>query len=78
MACVNSDGTLNPIALRVLRAVGSDAANRSAEVIGERANLPLYRARASLRELETAGFVTEVEEVFHLSDAGRARVAEPR
>ncbi len=75
MACVNTDGTLTPIALRVLRAVGAHADNRDVEMIGASANLPLYRVRASLRELEVAGLVAETAGMFRLSDEGRVRLA---
>lgn len=73
MACINADGTLTPVASGVLRAVNA-AAEASAEEVSRVAGVPLYRARASLRELVDAGLLAEEGGRYRVSEAGRARV----
>lgn len=72
MACVNADGTLTAVAERVLRALLDDVL--TPEEIARATEIPLYRARASLRELAAAGYLAEDAGGWRLTDAGRARV----
>lgn len=58
MGCVNADGSLTPVALQVLRALSTLGAGATADAVARATGLPPYRARASLRELQAAGFVT--------------------
>lgn len=48
MACLNPDGTLTIVARAVLTALARPAV---AAEVARRAGVPLYRARASLREM---------------------------
>ena len=75
MACVNADGTLAPVAAQVMRAVAASGSAATAAAIALATGLPLYRARATLRELVTAGFVVDEAGAHRLSDTGRARLA---
>lgn len=72
MACVNADGSLTPIAQKVLASVDQPA---SVEVISQRSDVPLYRVRASMRELVTLGMVEEIAEQFTITDKGRTFLA---
>jgi DNA-binding IclR family transcriptional regulator len=75
MPCVNPDGTLTPVAVQVLRGLASLHAPVAMDAIAQAAGLPVYRARASLRELQNAGLV-ELDGIAHrITDAGRARLA---
>lgn len=67
MACVNPDGTLTTVARGVLRAIadGSALGDIAADV-----GLPLYRVRASLRELTEAGFVLREGEALTVTRTG--------
>lgn len=81
MPCVNADGTLTEVAERVLRAAASRGVVNDADVAAL-AGVPLYRARASLRELGAAGLVAAEGGSYRLSAAGeqllRATEVEPR
>ena len=71
MACVNPDGTLTPSAISVIEAARSPVA--PAQLAGATA-LPLYRVRASLRELVEAGLLAEREGLFVATDAALDRL----
>ena len=67
MACVNPDGTLSSVAMSVLRAIadGADLPGIAGQV-----GVPLFRVRASLRELVDAGMVDNTDGLS-LTDVGR-------
>jgi predicted transcriptional regulator len=70
VACVNPDGTVEPVARAVLLALRSSA---SPEGVARQVRLPLYRVRSSLRELAQAGLVEERGGTYGLTEAGRTR-----
>lgn len=71
MACVNADGSVTPTAKALLRSLEIPL---GPEAIAARIGAPLFRVRASLRELRAAGFVAESEGLFRATDAGRAKI----
>lgn len=71
MACINADGSLTPIAQKVLRAILEPA---TASEIQQRAGIPLYRVRASLRELMELNMVVQQEDRYHITALGQARL----
>jgi predicted transcriptional regulator len=71
MGCINSDGTTDPAARALLRAL--QVARRPEDLAAE-VGLPLYRIRSGLRELGQAGLVEEASGKFGLTTAGRARI----
>jgi len=71
MACVNADGSLTPIAKKVLAAMHSPT---TPPAISQDAEVPLYRVRASLRELSDLGFVKETDGLFQITEEGRSRL----
>ena len=73
MACINSDGSLTPVAEQVLRALSTMVAG-TGDAVARATGLPVYRARGSLRELELAGLVTGTRDAQRLSAAGQARL----
>jgi DNA-binding IclR family transcriptional regulator len=77
MGCVNADGSLTPVALQILRALSALPGGGDAESVAHATGRPLYRARASLRELEAAGFVALDRGAHRLTNAGRARLGAP-
>jgi len=77
MPCVNADGTLTPVAERVLRSMHAPGATRTPDEVAREAAVPLYRARASLRELDSAGFVALDGSAYRLTPAGAAKLDAP-
>jgi len=71
MPCVKPDGTIEPMAQAILRALHTP---RTAEGICEYLRLPLYRVRSTVRELLEAGLVAETDGVYGLTDSGRSGV----
>jgi predicted transcriptional regulator len=71
MPCVKPDGTLEPLAQAIVRAL---SAARTAEGVCEHLRLPLYRVRSTMRELVEAGLVAEHDGVYGLTDSGRRRL----
>ena len=71
MPCVKPDGTLEPMAQVIVRALSTP---RTAERVCEHLRLPLYRVRSTMRELLEAGLVAETDGVYGLTDSGRSRV----
>jgi hypothetical protein len=65
MACINADGSLTPIAKKVLTAL----------VIPGSAHVPLYRVRSSFRELTAFGAMEEIDGLYQISDYGRELLA---
>jgi len=73
MPCVKPDGTLEPMAQAIVRALCTP---RTVEGVCEHLRLPLYRVRSTMRELAEAGLVAETNGVYALTDTGRRRVEE--
>jgi len=73
MPCVKPDGTLEPMAQAIVRALRSP---RTIEGVCEHLRLPVYRVRSTMRELFEAGLVAESDSVYALTDSGRSRVEE--
>ena len=71
MACVNADGTITATARALL---GSLESPLGPEEIAARIGAPLFRVRASLRELGDAGFVEESSGRYGVTAAGRAKL----
>lgn len=71
MGCVNADGSLTPVAVRVLRALSASTVAVTAEALAATVGMPVYRARVSLRELQTAALVTDQ---LRVSESGLARL----
>jgi len=71
MACINPDGSLTPSALAVLRALETPATPAE---IAQKAGLPLFRVRGSLRELVEAGLLAEREGIYSLTPQGREKI----
>ena len=72
MACINPDGTLSTVARRVLETLGQPA---DPPALAANLALPLWRIRASLREIGRAGLVvaddSSTPATFRISDLGR-------
>jgi hypothetical protein len=77
VACVNPDGTLSPSGRKLLsRLPARDAAEgMSHDALGDSTGLPLFRVRASLRELLVAGLVEDRLSLFRRTEAGDAALA---
>ncbi len=73
MPCVKPDGTLEPMAQAIVRAL---RIGRTVEGVCEHLRLPLYRVRSTMRELVEAGLVAEADGVYGLTESGRRRVEE--
>jgi len=71
MACVNPDGTLSESAKALLRVLAKPA---EAEAIAKQVGQPLFKVRASLRELTAAGLIQEDGEKFHITASGQAKL----
>ena len=68
MACVNADGSLTPIAQKVLTALSTPG---NAIEISERSGVQLYRVRSSFRELSLLGAIIMLNDLYQISDYGR-------
>ncbi|MBP7228173.1 MAG: hypothetical protein KA988_03615 [Longilinea sp.] len=73
MACVNPDGTLSPSARTLLRA--ADVLQTPAE-LAQRTGLPLFRIRASVRELIEANLLQEENGRYQRTQAALALLGE--
>jgi len=71
MACLNSDGTLTGPAREVLQLAGEPI---DPESISQSSGVPLYRVRASLRQLVEAELLTDHEGAYTVTEAGRKRL----
>jgi predicted transcriptional regulator len=69
--CVKPDGTIEPMAQAILRALRTP---RTAEGVCEHLRLPLYRVRSTVRELLEANLVTETAGEYALTVVGAERV----
>lgn len=73
MACLNPDGTLTAIARTVLGAVEGGIGEE--EALAQAAGIPLWRLRASLREIGAVGLITAQGGGHMLTDKGREVLA---
>lgn len=71
MACVNPDGTLTSSALQLLQLASEPV---SAETIAAELGTPLFKVRASLREMLVAGLVSEKQSGYQTTEEGLARI----
>ena len=71
MPCVKPDGTIEPMAQAILRALRTP---RTAEGVCDHLRLPLYRVRSTVRELVEAGLVAETAGEYALTSVGLERV----
>ena len=71
MPCINPDGTMEPVARAILKALQSP---QKPEEVAQQVLMPLYRIRSGLRELAQAGLVEEHEGAFALTPTGRGRL----
>ncbi|MBN1297873.1 hypothetical protein JXA80_13940 [bacterium] len=69
MACIHPDGSLSAVALLMLDYLLEP---HTEQAIVDRADQPMYRIRASLRELMDAGLVERVPEGYCTTVSGRA------
>lgn len=72
MACINSDGSLTLVARDVLGALDQP---RVIEEIRDIAHQPVYRVRASLREMGELGLVVKTDDGYSITEAGRAKLS---
>jgi hypothetical protein len=75
MPCVNSDGSLTPVAAQVLGALATVEAPGADDVVARAVALPVYRVRATLRELQAAGLIEEVKGRRVLTPEGSVKLA---
>lgn len=71
MACVNPDGSPSESGKAVLRALSKPIA---AEEVAKQAGQPLFKVRASLRELTAAGFIKEDGEKYVITETGKSKI----
>lgn len=72
MACIGSKGELTESARKMLTALENPA---SPEDVAARADLPLFRVRAGLREMAEAGLVEQKDGSFAPTQLGRSLLA---
>ncbi|MFC2008717.1 hypothetical protein ACFLUT_01525 [Chloroflexota bacterium] len=72
MPCVSPDGRPTESGMGMLAALSSGKS--SPEEISSATGAPLYKVRSGLRELLAAGFVSEADEAFSLTEMGKALV----
>ena len=71
VACINADGSLTASARKVLKALENPL---TAEEVREVTSQPLFRIRASLREMEAAGLISGADGYYKITDEGRERL----
>jgi predicted transcriptional regulator len=74
MACVNDDGTITSSGKAVIKAAAGGEV--TPKQIADAAGLPLFRVRASLRELVEAGLISEADGKYTATADGKLRLAE--
>jgi predicted transcriptional regulator len=73
MGCVNPDGSLTDSARKMLVLL---AEPHTPEDYAAKAGQPLFRVRASLREMIEAGLVTQSGDAYLVTDRGREMASE--
>lgn len=71
MACVNADGSLTSSALGLLKLATQPV---SPERISKELGTPLFKVRASLREMLAAGLVVERQAGYQTTEEGVAKL----
>jgi len=69
MACISPDGKPTASGFRILRALRDGLG--SPEKIAGGTNVPLFKVRSGLREMETAGLVSSQEDQYKLEPKGK-------
>ena len=68
MPCVSADGKLTVSGERLLTALNQPM---TAIEIAQKTKEPLYRVRSGLREMVAAGFVSEAEDQYSITETGK-------
>jgi predicted transcriptional regulator len=71
MPCVLPDGTVAPVAKRILSVTSKE---RSAEEIADETGAPLFRVRSSIRELIEAGLLEDRGERYRITEKGKGKI----
>lgn len=71
MACVEPGGSLSPSGTAMLRSMERPL---TAEEISQLSGQPLFKVRASMRELTEAGFVSPQGDTYVITDAGKEAI----
>ena len=71
MACVKSDGSITESAKQMLEALRIP---RTAEEAATLSGQPLFKVRASLRQMESSGLVVKIDEQYKTTDAGLGKM----
>ncbi len=71
MACVNSDGSLSSSGLELLKLATEPV---SPDTISRELGIPLFKVRASLREMLAAGLVVEKPAGYQTTEDGLNKV----
>jgi hypothetical protein len=72
MACIDSDGTLTPTGLVLLRGLAEQPL--PPEDIAKNISEPIFKVRGSLRELVGADYIEENGGLFRITDLGRSKI----
>ncbi|MFD2639075.1 winged helix-turn-helix domain-containing protein [Piscibacillus salipiscarius] len=70
MPCGKNETTLAPSQIELFLTAIENSGN--VDQIREKVNLPVFKVRSALRELEGAGYIEEVNEEYVLTDKGMA------
>jgi predicted transcriptional regulator len=68
MACISPDGKPTESGAKMLRALKTGA--KSAEEVSQQAQLPLFRVRSGLRDIEQAGLASPKGDKYELTAKG--------
>lgn len=71
MGCVNPDGSLSASAWQMLKLLQEP---HTAEKAASFSGLPLFRVRASLREMVETGMIELIDDHYQLTQAGRDKL----
>ena len=71
MGCVNPDGSLSASAWQMLKLLQEP---QTAEKAASYSGLPLFRVRASLREMVESGMIKLDGDLYGLTEAGRDKL----
>jgi len=71
MACISADGSLTPSAKALLAILETPL---SAEQISAKLGKPLFLIRASLREMISAGLISQDDELYVIIEQGQDKV----
>ncbi|MDY6985344.1 MAG: hypothetical protein SVE93_02930 [Candidatus Thermoplasmatota archaeon] len=71
MPCVLPDGSVAPVAKRILATALQE---KSEEEISKLTGIPVYRVRSSIRELLDAGFIEEKGGKYLTTEKGKEKI----